>query len=106
MRLDRIEREEEVLVDVIDCSQRPDLNHTSIACRTVDVSENGMKVNTELSIPVHTIVSLRLDLPSQLYRLKGEVRWARDEGRHYVGLMLDENSPDMIAWNQMFEVED
>jgi len=41
MRLDRIEREEEVLIDVISCDHQPDLNDTSFACQTVDVSEAG-----------------------------------------------------------------
>jgi hypothetical protein len=52
MRLDRIEREEEVLIDVINCTHQPDLNDTSLACMTVDVSEVGMKVMTDIPIPV------------------------------------------------------
>ena len=62
MRLDRIEREEEVLIDVINCTHQPDLNDTSLACMTVDVSEVGMKVMTDIPIPVSTRLGLRLDL--------------------------------------------
>jgi hypothetical protein len=105
MRLDRIEREEDVLVDVINCLGNPELNDTSLACRTIDVSEGGMKVATELDIPVETILGLRLDLSSVLYRLEGEVRWCKDEGKHYVGVLIDEDSPDFLSWTKMFQLD-
>ena len=105
MRLDRIERDEEILVDVINCINQPELNDTSLACRTVDVSETGMKVLTDLDIPVNTRLGLRLDLASVLYRLEGEVKWCKDEGAHYVGLLLDDDSPDFIPWTRMFQLD-
>ena len=105
MRLDRIEREENVLVDVIQCRRNPELNDTSLSCRTVDVSESGMKVESDLDIPVATVLGLRLDLSSVLYRLEGEVRWCQDEGKHYVGLLLDEDSPDYANWTRMFQLD-
>jgi hypothetical protein len=105
MRLDRIEKKEAILVDVIRCIAKPQLNDTSLTCTTVDVSESGMKVSTGMAIPVATRLGLRLDVASQLYRLEGEVRWSRDEGRHYVGLLIDEQSPDFVAWTRMFELD-
>ena len=105
MRLDRIEREEEVLIDVINCDDQPDLNDTSLACRTVDVSERGMKVMTNMSIPVHTRLGLRLDLSSALYRLEGEVRWTSKNGSNYVGLLLDDDSQDLVPWTRMFQLD-
>ncbi len=105
MRLDRIERDEEVLVDIINCENQPELNATSLACRTIDVSENGMKVATELAIPVRTRLGLRLDLSSMVYRLEGEVRWSKDDGMKYIGLLLDTQSQDIICWNRMFQMD-
>jgi hypothetical protein len=105
MRLDRIEKDEEVLVDVINCIDQPELNDTSLACRTVDFSESGMKVQTDLDIPIKTRLGLRLDLASVLYRLEGEVRWCKDEGTHYVGLLIDNESPDFIPWTRMFQLD-
>ena len=105
MRLDRIEKDEEVLVDVINCINQPELNDTSLACRTVDVSERGMMVQTDLDIPIKTRLGLRLDLASVLYRLEGEVRWCKDEGTHYVGLLIDNDSPDFIPWTRMFQLD-
>ena len=105
MRLDRIEREEDVLIDVINCAGNPDLNDTSLACRTIDVSEAGMKVASDVSFPVATILGLRLDLADTLYRLEGEVRWCNREERHYVGLLLDQDSPDIVNWTRMFQLD-
>ena len=105
MRLDRIEREEDVLVDVIRCVGNPELNDTSISCRTVDVSESGMKVSSDLNIPIKTVLGLRLDLSHVLYRLEGEVRWCKTEGKHYVGLLIDEDSADFVNWTRMFQLD-
>ncbi|MBT4492190.1 MAG: PilZ domain-containing protein [Gammaproteobacteria bacterium] len=105
MRLDRIEREEDVLVDIISCQMNPELNDTSLACRTVDVSEVGMQVESDLDLPPETVLGLRLDLSSVLYRLEGEVRWCREEGKHYVGLLIDEESPDFVNWTRMFQLD-
>ncbi|MBO6658259.1 MAG: PilZ domain-containing protein [Pseudomonadales bacterium] len=105
MRLDRIEREEDVLVDVIKCSGNPALNDTSLACRTVDVSEGGMKVASNLDFPIETVLGLRLDLSSVRYRLEGEVRWCRNEEKHYVGLRIDKNSQDFVNWTRMFQLD-
>ena len=105
MRLDRVEREESVLVDVISCGENPELNDTSLACRTVDVSEGGMKVASRMDIPVQTVVSLRLDMSSILYRLEGEVRWCSEQGDHYLGLSLDQASPDFVNWTRNFQLD-
>jgi hypothetical protein len=105
MRLDRIEKQEAVMIDVISCMSQPELNATSLTCTTIDVSESGMKVATAIPIPVSTRLGLRLDVASHLYRLEGEVRWSRDEDQHYVGLLIDDDSADIVAWTRMFELD-
>ena len=102
MRLDRYEKNEEVLVDVIECSDDA-LIATSMACRTVDVSEEGMKVALGMPVPISSRLGLRLDFTDSLYRLEGEVRWFNQDG--YVGLELDEDSPDFVNWIRMFELD-
>jgi hypothetical protein len=105
MRLDRIEKQEAVIIDVISCMSQPELNNTLLTCSTVDVSESGMKVEAAMAIPVATRLGLRLDLASRVYRLEGEVRWSKDEGQHYLGLLIDDDSADMVAWTRMFELD-
>lgn len=105
MRLDRVEREESVLVDVISCDENPELIDTSLACRTVDVSEGGMKVSSALDIPVEAVLGLRLNLSSTLYRLEGKVRWSSQDDEHYIGLLIDHNSPDFVNWTRNFQLD-
>jgi hypothetical protein len=105
MRLDRIEKDEQVLVGVISCLAHPDLNDTAFSCRTVDVSEAGMQLATDISIPVDTVLSLRLDLPSSLYRLEARVRWCTEENNYNIGLLLNDQSQDFGAWNEMFQLD-
>ena len=105
MRLERIEREEDVLLDIIECVGDPDLNDTSLACQTVDVSEEGMQIKLSMEIPKGSTIGLRLDLIKDIYRLVGEVRWTKEEGHHFVGVLLSDDSPDYKAWQEMFEIE-
>lgn len=105
MRLDRIEQVDDVLIDVIRCQANPELVDTSLACQTVDVSEAGMKVSSSLGLPIETVLGLRLDLSSALYRLQGQVRWCTNEETHYVGLLLDESSPDYVSWTRRFQLD-
>ena len=105
MRLDRIEREEEVIVDVINCLAQPELNDTAMACKTVDVSEYGMRVTTDMDLPVSTILGLRLETPAQLFRLEGEVRWASVSGEYQVGVLLKDDSEDISDWVKMFQLD-
>jgi hypothetical protein len=103
MRPNRIEREVDISVDVIQCQENPDLNQTSMSCRTLDVSENGMKLTTALPLPPNTVLGLRLDLSSVLYRLEGEVRWCLEDHGWRTGLLLDKASPDFDAWARMIK---
>ncbi|MEX2489768.1 MAG: PilZ domain-containing protein [Pseudomonadales bacterium] len=106
-RPERVEKEEELIVDVVQCQQQPELNAASMACRTLDVSEKGMKVSSYLPIPANSRLTLRLDTDSEVYRLEGEVRWGREqdqyEDHYYAGLLLDDDSPDFDAWTKRFQ---
>lgn len=105
MRLDRIERQEAVTVDIIDCAAKPELNNTSMTCCTLDVSEVGMQILAEMPLPVATRLGLRLDLQTALYRLEAEVRWQLSETDHRAGVLLDDDSPDFVPWTQMFHLD-
>ena len=106
MRLERIERDDNIFVDVLQCQDQPDLKHAALTCRMVDVSGNGMKMASGMHIPVDTVLGLRVDFPSHLYRLQGQVRWVRDDNEHYVGVLLDDvESPDIDAWTRLFDLD-
>ena len=104
MRPDRIEKQATVLLDVIDCRRDPTLKDTYLSGTTVDISETCMKLLANLQIPVATRLGLRLDFHTHLYRLEGEVRWAKGE-EHCMGLQLDPKSLDYSDWIRMFELD-
>ncbi|MEX0941383.1 MAG: PilZ domain-containing protein [Pseudomonadales bacterium] len=104
MRLDRIDKDEEILVDIISCESDPELQDVHVTGRTVDVSEEGMKVTMTVSVPEKTHLGLRLNLDSNVFRLEGDVRWTRRDGQVFVGVMLDPESADYEKWTKMFDL--
>jgi hypothetical protein len=54
---------------------------------------------------VNTIVALRLDLPTQLYRLEAEVRWNQVNGENTLGLLIKKDSQDIGACSKMFQLD-
>jgi len=102
VRLDRIEKEEPIVVDILQSSNAA-LVDKSLTGHTIDVSENGMKVVTGVPIPVDSRISLQLDLDPEPCRLVGEVRWASDTG--WFGLQLDEDCADFESWTRMFQFD-
>ncbi len=105
MRLDRIDKAESVLMNVISCVDDTGLEDTLISGITVNVSETGMQVSAGMCLPVATRVGLRLDFDAHLYRLEAEVRWTNDDSEQCAGLEIDPESPDYVAWTQMFELD-
>lgn len=105
MRPDRIEKDEEVLVDIISCEKEPDLHDIHLSGRTMDVSEAGMKVTMTVSVPEQTKLGLRLDMDQKVFRLEGQVRWSKSDGEVTVGVLLDKDSPDYQKWLEIFELD-
>lgn len=104
MRPDRVDKDEEILVDVMSCEDDPDLQDIHVSGRTVDVSESGMKVSMTISVPNKTHLGLRLNVDSKVFRLEGDVRWTKRDGKVFVGVELDPQSSDYQKWLQLFDL--
>lgn len=102
MRPDRIDREEEVLVDIISCVKDAGLLDVHLTARTVDLSATGMKVVMKVDVPKETHLGLRLDFGSELYRLEGDVRWALSGDEISIGVEIDPESADFSKWTELF----
>ncbi|MEM7365054.1 MAG: PilZ domain-containing protein [Pseudomonadota bacterium] len=106
MRLDRIETQETVLIDIADCPERPELDDTCMSAITVDVSKEGLKMGSNLEIPVGSFLGMRVSIRGRLFRLEGEVRWhIREDGAWFSGVQLRDSSPDFVEWREMFLVD-
>jgi hypothetical protein len=103
MRLDRIETEETVLIDILSSPGRPELADTYIAGAAVDVSVQGLKISSDLEIPIGSALAMRLDIGVQLFRLEAVVQWSSKEDLYFCGIRLSEDSPDFIEWRALFE---
>lgn len=102
MRPERFEKERNLVVDVISCEDDCRLADAQIAGKTIDVSAAGMKVAMYVAVPERARLLLHLDGASRRFNLEGEVRWLRDDGETWMGIMLDEASPDFESWQEVF----
>ena len=82
------------MVDVISCEKDEMLTNAQIAGKTIDVSEAGMKLAMYVGVPERARIALHLNAPFRQFNLEGEVRWLRENGEAWVGVLLDEDSTD------------
>ncbi len=55
--------------------------------RTLDISENGMLMETNKDIPINHLILVTLDLDENLIRVKGKVMHSHtDAGRYQIGI--------------------
>lgn len=102
MRPERFEKERKVVLDVLSCEQDTSLTDAQMLAKTIDVSEAGMKVSLYVGVPEKARVALRLDGELQQFKLEGEVRWVRDDGEPWVGVLLDPECADYALWREAF----
>lgn len=102
MRPERFDKERKIVVDVLSCEEDASLIDAQLAAKTIDVSETGMKVSMYVALPENARIALHLDSDSRQFNLQGEVRWLREEGETWVGILLDEQSPDYLLWREAF----
>lgn len=102
MRPERFEKERNLVVDVISCEKDASLADAQLAAKTVDVSAAGMKVAMYVALPEKARLALQVDCAVRQFNLAGEVRWLRDEGETWIGILLDKESPDFESWQEAF----
>lgn len=98
----RVELEQDIVISVLSCDSEPALADAHLAARTIDVSEQGMKVWLYVPVPERTRVALDVPGPGS-FRLEGEVRWLHDGGEIRIGVLIDEHSADFEDWRRSFD---
>lgn len=92
-----------LFVQIVQCRD-PDAVGTTLACRAVDSSANGLRVLADRSVPPGSIIDLWVDdsLKPGKFFLTSEVRWrtrALHEDGFYLGLALQDGAAtDVEAW--------
>ena len=103
MRADRIDRQENVLVDIFGQENDPDNHDVHLSATTMDLSAYGMKVAMSVSVPAKSHLGLRLDIGDEVFRLEGDVRWTKSGEGGFIGIELEKGSQDYEKWVALFE---
>lgn len=98
----RIEEPVVVFVEVRAGSPDSDAPAEILACRSIDISANGLQALLDRALPVGAILRLGADpsTPDAPMYVVGEVRWVRPSGAGFlVGFaFFDSDGTDIVAW--------
>jgi hypothetical protein len=101
-RQPRAKRAERIFVQVVDCTEAPDLVGRILRASTEDVSAGGLRLHLENPVPVGCALELwvKVDGSDGTFLLAGEVRWVvpvQEEGGYAAGVALASGLPDDSA---------
>ena len=103
----RIENDVNVEITVMESSD-PSLIKKTVAGRTLDLGLHGMRVTTELKIPVGSklkLVVAKVPTSGNSYHLFGELRWNSDLAAGFLfGIKLEETE-EFEIWREAFGAE-
>lgn len=90
---------------VYDCSSEPGLEGRVLRGILLDIAANGMRIETNLSIPAGSILSItvaKFGAETELYDLTGEVRWSSEHAEAFhVGISVF-SIEDHKEWSNFF----
>jgi len=105
----RLQRDDNLLIQVLAASESPGLVGKTLHCAIVDVAEAGIKVGVPVEVPVYSEIDLWIDVvaSARSYFLKGRVKWSyksdTEQGIYQVGIqLLDLPFTDFDAWGNIF----
>lgn len=90
---------------IYDCSREPDLEGTVLRGILLDIAQNGMRIETNVSVPAGSILSItvaKFTSDTELYNLTGEVRWTSEHAEAFhVGISIF-SIEDYKEWGEFF----
>jgi len=89
-------------------SDNQDLVGTTISCHALDVSSNGLRMASDVNMPIGSRLDLWVDISSRpgKFFLTSEVRWVHEEalGEYHLGVKLIEGpATDINEWRSLHE---
>lgn len=87
-------------------SDDPTLVNHSLRCNVLDISENGLRLETSAMIPGDSklVLWVSLDNVPRRFFLKGEVRWVsfEENGEFNVGVeLVSEKATEFASWTKL-----
>ena len=80
---------------VASCPSLPEIEGAYFNCNLVDISSNGLRLNTRLLIPDDTYMEIAIEGPVSTVQVSGHVKWSRVDpgGRFEGGCSLEFRDP-------------
>lgn len=80
---------------VVSCPSLPEIEGAYFNCNLVDISSNGLRLNTRLLIPDESFMEIAIEGPVSTVQLAGHVRWSKEDpgGRFEGGCSLEFRNP-------------
>lgn len=100
----RIDIERAIYIEVVEKGSRTETDNMIVRCETLEVSVGGLRVSVPIAIPQGSM--LNIAVPADAWKdnleLVGKAIWVReaaDEEGYWVGLELQDSSPEnMRRW--------
>jgi len=106
----RLEMDEKLFVQIVSASDAQELVGKTYFCKTVDVSESGLKITVQQEVPKNCEVELWVQIHStaEKYFLFGHTQWCvgfeQGGGNYELGIKLkDGDESDIQKWQYLFD---
>ncbi len=78
----RYVRHDRLFVQILTASEPQDISSRTLLCHNCDASVNGMRIELEQEVPIHSLVDLWASFEGldEKYYLRGEVCWCYELG--------------------------
>lgn len=89
-----------VTVRVRSTPESPDPDDTAFTCITIDVAESGVRLKTERTLPVDSLLDLDVTLLERVFALAGRVVWSVDvaDNKSFAGVRFTAEDARLWPW--------
>jgi len=103
----RHSREELIYIEILSASSEDKEDNLLLECSTKDISQDGLKISSEFSFLVDSILELLISFESGGYKflLTGQVKWCEEVGENQflAGFeLIEAEHSDYYVWRNMF----
>ncbi|OGT84806.1 MAG: hypothetical protein A3H91_08180 [Gammaproteobacteria bacterium RIFCSPLOWO2_02_FULL_61_13] len=94
----RVPHSAPVVVRVKACPQQPELEGVSFPCATTDISEGGVRLQTDRLLPFDCLLELEAKVLDRTFLLTGRVIWSGQVEEHlaYTGVQFPAQEDDRL----------
>ncbi len=106
----RLQRDDQLFIQVLAASESPSLVGATILCQTLDVSSSGIKIEVDQEVPVNSEIDLWIDVRAcaRKFFLNGLIKWCYEQNadmdQFQLGIeLLNMPFSDFVKWQELFD---